>query len=236
MEFIKVDGGEFTRPGDYQGQKDIVVTDITCKVDTFYIADFVVTQGEWNQIITYNPSHFKGDDLPVECIGWHEAIVFCNEKSKQDGLQPCYTINGEQVECDFHADGYRLPTEAEWEYAARGGSKSEGFRYAGSDSLHEVAWYAKNSGRTTHPKGGKKPNELGLYDMCGNVFEWCWDWFEWFKCDFMDNPLGPISGKMKAVRGNCWVNGATTSELGRRVHRGPGCKNHHLGFRIARTR
>ena len=113
--FIFVEGGTFVRKGDYQLQKGLTFSEITVKVNSFYIDDFVVTQGDWNQVMDYNPSHFKDDELPIECIGWHEAVLFCNKKSEKGGLQPCYTINGEHVECNFKANGYRLPTEAEWE-------------------------------------------------------------------------------------------------------------------------
>ena len=234
-KFVKVDGGTFVRKSDYQVKDGLSFSEITVKVNDFFIDDFVVTQGDWNQIMDYNPSYFKNDDLPVECVGWHEAVLFCNKKSEKDGLRPCYTIDGEHVECDFSANGYRLPTDAEWEFAAIGGTKSKGYRYAGSDSLDEVAWYSKNAGRTTHPRGQKLPNELGLYDMCGNVFEWCWDWWDKFDSDYMDNPTGPRTGKMKVVRGNNWVNGATTSELNRRVHRGVNAITHHQGFSLVRT-
>jgi len=206
------------------------------KINDFYMDDFVITQGDWNQVMDSNPSHFKDDALPVELVGWYDAVLFCNRKSQKGGRQPCYTIDGEAVECDFGADGYRLPTEAEWAFAARGGVKSQGFRYAGSDVLDEVAWYAKNCGRTTHPRGQKLPNELGLYDMCGNVFEWCWDWFYEFDCEFQDKPTGPATGKAKIVRGKNWINGESVSQLTRRVQRGPYCKTHHQGFRIVRTK
>jgi len=172
------------------------------KVNDFCIDDFVVTQNDWNEVMEYNPSYFRNNELPVESVNWYEAVLFCNMKSKKDGLQPSYAINGEQVECDFRSNGYRLPTEAEWEFAAIGGRKSKGFRYAGSNILDEVAWYSKNAGKTTHPRGQKLPNELVLYDMCGNVFEWCWDWYDKFDSSYMDNPIGPTTGKMKVVRGN----------------------------------
>jgi len=233
--FVKVDGGVFVRKAGFQVKKGLLIPTITVKVDSFYIDDFVVTQEDWNQVMDYNPSYFKDNNLPVESVNWYEAVLFCNKKSQKDDLNPCYFIEGEQVECDFNTNGYRLPTEAEWEFAAIGGVKSKGYLYAGSDLLDEVAWYSENAGRTTHPKGGKLPNELGLYDMCGNVFEWCWDWFDKYESDFMDNPTGPIKGKMKVVRGNNWINGKSTSDLTRRVHRGPYCTTHHQGFRICRT-
>ncbi|MCL1859190.1 MAG: formylglycine-generating enzyme family protein [Oscillospiraceae bacterium] len=234
--FIKVDGGIFFRKGDYQVKKGISFEKIKVKVNDFYIDDFVITQGDWNQVMDYNPSRFKNDELPVETVGWNESVLFCNRKSEKDGLKPCYTISGEHVECDFTANGYRLPTEAEWEFAAIGGIKSKGYRYAGSDILDEVAWYSKNAEKTTHPRGQKLANELGLYDMCGNVFEWCWDWFDKFDCDYMDNPTGPVKGKMKVSRGNNWVNGESVSELNRRAHRDPYGTSDHQGFRIARTK
>jgi len=234
--FVKVDGGVFVRKCDYHVKKGLDISQVTIAVDSFYIDDFVVTQADWNCVMETNPSHFKRDDLPVECVGWYDAVLFCNRKSQREGLTPCYTIDGEQVACDFGANGYRLPTEAEWEFAAIGGVKSKGFRYAGSDCLDDVAWYSKNAGKTTHPRGQKLPNELGLYDMCGNVFEWCWDWFGKVDSDFLDNPKGPAKGKDKVVRGNNWVNGASVSDVTRRVHRGPYCVTHHQGFRIVKTK
>lgn len=233
--FIEVAGGTFVRKEGFQVKKGLLIPAITVKVNSFYIDDFVLTQEDWSGVMDYNPSHFQNGALPVERVGWYDAVVFCNRKSQKDGLQPCYSINGERVECDFTANGYRLPTEAEWEFAAMGGVKSKGYRYAGSDMLDEIAWYSENAGKTTHPRGQKAANELGLYDMCGNVFEWCWDWFDKFDRDYMDNPTGPAVGKMKVVRGNNWVNGKSTSDMSRRVHRGPYCKTHHQGFRIART-
>jgi Uncharacterized conserved protein len=236
--FIKVDGGIFVRKADYHVAKGLDITEISIKVDDFYIDDFVVTQGDWNSVMDANPSYFKDDALPVECVGWYDAVLFCNKKSEKDGLSPCYVINGEQVTCDFSADGYRLPTEAEWEFAAIGGVKSKGYKYAGSNNLDEVAWYAKNAGKTTHPRGQKLPNELGLYDMCGNVFEWCWDWFGKIDSDCLDNPRGPDkkTKNMKVVRGNNWINGASVSEVARRAHRDPYCVTHHQGFRLAKSK
>ena len=233
--FVKVNGGIFVRKKDFQVKKGLTIPEITVKVNGFYIDDFVVTQADWSNVMGYNPSHFKCVELPVEMVSWHEAVLFCNEKSKKDGMQLCYTIESEHVECDFTANGYRLPTEAECEFAAIGGNESKGYQYAGSDILDEVAWYAKNAGRTTHPRGQKKPNELGLYDMCGNVFEWCWDWFDKFDCAYMDNPKGPLKGTMKVSRGNNWVNGESTSAVTRRVHRVVNAITHHQGFRIVRS-
>ena len=136
-----------------------------------------VTQKLYMQVMGYNPSEFHGDDLPVESVTWIDAIKFCNELSVKNGLNPVYssprdTLNGVSVVADASANGYRLPTAQEWEYAARGGEK---YRYSGSNYQDEVAWYDGNSGGTSHPVAQKKPNGYGLYDMTGNVKERCWD-------------------------------------------------------------
>lgn len=235
MNFIKVEGGQLEIARSYYFAPELTAEKRIVTVDDFFIMDFVVEQADWVQTMGVNPSFFKGNDLPVECITWYDAIQFCNKRSADDGLTPCYLIDGESIECNFMANGYRLPTEAEWEYAARGGKYSRHYRYAGSDNLDEVAWYAKNSRRTTHPKGGKKANELGLYDMCGNVFEWCWDRYGKYDKAYEENPKGPIKGKDRIVRGNCWVNGESVSGIERRVARGLYTHHHHLGVRLVRS-
>ena len=235
INFIKVDGGRYDITAEQYFMSDMPVKKSIVSVNDFYIMDFPLEQRDWVKTMLVNPSFFRGDDLPVEQITWYDAIAFCNKKSIEEGLKPCYEIYDGQIQCDFKGNGYRLPTEAEWEYAARGGRYSKNFKYAESDNLDEVAWYAKNSNRMTHPKGQKRENELGLYDMCGNVFEWCWDWYGKYDSTYIDNPTGAAKGKKKVVRGNCWVNGITTSDLERRVAREPQVANHHLGVRLVRT-
>ncbi len=150
---------------------------------------------------------------PVIHEDWNDAVAYCNWLSQKAGYTPCYTGKGKLTACDFSADGYRLPTEAEWEFAARGGANSQGFEFAGGDDPDEVAWYASNSNDQTHPVGEKLPNELGLYDMCGNIFEWCWDWFEqgYYAVSPEIDPPGPPALQdakpwelIRARRGGSW--------------------------------
>ncbi len=198
--FILVKGGTFAnKKSNYYGQK--------VALNSFYISKYEVTQREWTEIMGSNPSKFKGDNLPVETVSWYDAIEYCNKRSIQEGLKPVYNIDKNKpdptnkseydnikwtVTINEGADGYRLPTEAEWQYAAGGGQQSKSYEYSGSNDPDEVAWYWKNAGdkllsgdwnwplvennhNQSKPIGTKQPNELGLYDMSGNVREWCWN-------------------------------------------------------------
>ena len=138
----------------------------------FEMSSTEITQKTYKAVMGDNPSHFKGDDLPVEFVSWYDAISFCNTLSSKIGLSPVYIIDGKKVSQDTSLNGFRLPTSEDWRYAAKGG---ENYKYAGSDSLDEVAWHTGNSKYKTHPVAQKKPNSYGLYDMSGNVCEWCWD-------------------------------------------------------------
>ena len=133
------------------------------------------------------------------------------------------------------SNGYRLPTEAEWEYAARGGNKSKGFTYAGSNNIDEVAWYYRNSINKTQPIGTKEANELGLYDMTGNIWEWCWDWFGSYSSDAKTNPCGPDSGSNRVSRGGCWINYPKYCRSAYRGGNNPDYSNNLSGFRVARN-
>ena len=198
-EMVLVPGGSFVM-GD--GSKDAPKHPIT--VSPFLMDKCEVTQKEFSEITSGNPSRFKGEDLPVECIRWNDAIRFCNARSVRDGLKPCYDL--ETGRCDFSADGYRLPTEAEWEYACRAGSTGELFFKGGRRKLGDYAWFRNNSQEKTHPVGSKKPNAFGLCDMYGNVAEWCGDFYapDYYSNSPAADPRGPESGTKRVLRGGSW--------------------------------
>ena len=152
-------------------------------------------------------------------MSWYDAVEFCNRLSKKAGLEPAYSIDGRNVEWNRNANGYRLPTVGEWQYAAEGG---QGYKYSGSDNLDEVGWYDKNSEEKTHPVAQKKPNGYGLYDMSGNVWEWCWD----SDADYSKNRYNC---------GGCWFSYANSCEVGNRDFNIANYRSNYLGFRIVRS-
>ncbi len=172
----------------------------------FYLGVTEVTQGQYQAVMGENPSTFKGsDDLPVEKVSWLDAVKFCNKLSEREGRKPYYRIAGDTVTI-AGGNGYRLPTEAEWEYACRAGRST---RYPSGDDengLGEYAWYEKNSDSKTHPVGQKKRNEWGLYDMLGNVWEWCWDGYtaDYYKQSPVDDPPGAAQAALRVIRGGSW--------------------------------
>jgi len=176
----------------------------------FYIAKYAATFEEYDRFCDDTIGMNKPDDngwgrgtRPVFGVSWVDAMKYCNWLSGKEGLTPCYDVKGKLTECDFSTNGYRLPTEAEWEYAARGGQKSQGYTYAGSDNPDNVAWYRSNSDGQPHPVGQKQPNELGLYDMSGNAFEWCWDLYgeDYYASSPSNDPTGPSSASEGAYTG-----------------------------------
>lgn len=232
---IFVQGGAFQMGSNDGDSDEKPIHPVT--VSDFYIGKYEVTQKEWKEIMGNNPSYWKGDNLPVEQVSWYNAVEFCNKKSEQEGLQKCYSGSGANIKCDFTKNGYRLPTEAEWEYAARGGDKSRGYKYSGSNTIADVAWYNYNSGNKTHQVGSKQANELGIYDMSGNVMEWCWDWYNenYYSKSPSNNPQGADSGSYRLLRGGSWLHLDSYCRAADRNYDHPyfGSGNH--GFRIVRT-
>jgi sulfatase modifying factor 1 len=224
-EMVRIPAGDFERNG----------VKVTLTRD-FLMGKYQVTQALWDSVMGSNPSYFKGANFkganrPVESVSWFDMVEFCNKLSELEGLELAYTINGENVTCNWNAKGYRLPTEAEWEYSARG---DEYHKYAGSDNVDEVAWYDGNSGDETHPVGQKKPNGFGLYDMSGNVWEWAWDWLGNYSSDCQTDPTGPDSGSYRMRRGGCWFDWVRDARVSIRTRRDPTIRVSSLGFRLSR--
>ena len=180
-------------------------------LSSYYIGETEVTQALWQAVMGSNPSDFKGDSLPVEYVSWDDCQTFI-----------------ERLNTITHRN-FRLPTEAEWEFAARGGNKSRHTQYSGSDNLDEVAWYGSNSNDKTHPVKSKKANELGIYDMSGNVWEWCQDKYD---STPQNNPIGPSSGARRVSRGGGWGSDARGCRLSCRSGRSPGFRTTFLGLRL----
>jgi len=182
----------------------------------YYIGKREVTQGLWKAVTGGNPSHFtRSDNLPVENVSWDEVNAFIDCLNRKTGRM------------------YRLPTEAEWEYAARGGNKSGGYKYSGSNTLDSVAWYKDNSGSKTQEAGTKAPNELGIYDMSGNVWEWTGDWYGDYGSDAQTNPTGPSTGSFRVRRGGSWFGNAGCCRVSSRFIGDPGYRDGDVGFRLA---
>ena len=203
----------------------------------FLMGKTPVTQALWEAVMGENPSYFSacGTECPVEQVSWYDAVGFCNALSQAVGLAPAYRIGeGEKpsVACDFAAPGYRLPSEAEWEYAARAGTR---LRYAGGDTVDEVGWYSGNSGKKTHPVAQKAPNAWGLYDMSGNVWEWVWDWYGAYASGVQQDPMGVSTGAYRVVRGGSWLYSSAGLRVSDRYWFAPGYRFRLFGFRLART-
>ena len=228
-EMVSLPGGSFTM-GSANGGPDEKPRTVT--ISPVLIDRCEVTQAEYAALTGTNPAKFKGDTRPVECLRWHDAARFCNARSRKEGLKPCY--DEETWECDFSADGYRLPTEAEWEYACRAGSAEN----LPKGDLKQYAWMRSNSAEKTHPVGSLKPNAWGLFDIYGNVAEWCNDWYAPDPAGGND-PRGPEKGEKKVIRGGSWKDRPKKISASRRDKDDPAtadiCQGYdNYGFRCVR--
>jgi formylglycine-generating enzyme required for sulfatase activity len=243
--FVRVEGGTFFMgsPSREQGRDDDEGPQHQVTVSSFYMSRYEVTQKEYQEVMGTNPSGFKGDNLPVETVSWYDAVEYCNRRSLKEGLAPAYTVNilwweSRTVTWDRNADGYRLPTEAEWEYACRAGTTTA---YNTGESINgDTGWYAANSGDTTHPVGQKPPNAWGLYDMHGNVWEWCWDWYIPYSSEAQIDPQAePYEGAppwlLRVRRGGGWYNSAEYLRSATRYVSRPHYHGRYLGFRVVRN-
>ena len=217
IEMVKVEAGSFNMgatpemQAPYEVEKPVHRVTLT---NNYYIGKYEVTQALWQAVMGSNPSHFKGDDLPVEQVSWNDCQDFISKLNAMTGKR------------------FRLPSEAEWEYAARGGKKSRGYQYSGSNTIGDVAWYDGNSSSMTHAVGTKQPNELGIYDMTGNVWEWCQDWFGSYSSSPQTNPTGAVSGSDRVSRGGCLGYSAGYCRSSYRCFDTPGYRSGVLGFRL----
>jgi len=225
---VRLVAGEFTM-GDSE-QPDAPPHKV--KVAAFLIDKFLVTQALYQRVMSANPSRWKGESNPVEQVRWSDAVRFCNQRSQIDGLHPCYDL--QNWRCDFEADGYRLPTEAEWEYACRAGSSTAYFFGDSPSALREYAWFELNAGGHPRAVGQKKPNAWGLYDITGNVWEWCNDFYQvdYYAQSPAEDPRGPKEGKTRVVRGGAWRVGADNCRSGYRYNESPGYADVCFGYDI----
>ena len=217
FDMVRVEGGTFTMGATAEQENEAdddekPAHEVT--LGSYYIGKTEVTQALWEAVMGNNPSRFKGSNRPVECVSWDDCQSFIAKLNEKTGKK------------------FRLPTEAEWEYAARGGNKSQGYQYAGSNNFDEVAWYGGNSGNQTHDVGTKRPNELGIYDMSGNVWEWCSDWYGDYNSASQTNPTGPSSGTYRVLRGGSWNYNVRLCRVSYRSYLNPANRINYCGLRL----
>ncbi|MCY2995273.1 MAG: formylglycine-generating enzyme family protein [Planctomycetota bacterium] len=228
VAMVLIPAGEFVL-GDNHGEDDEQPAQ-RVEVSAFYMDVHEVTQQSFQAILGRNPAKSIGPDKPVERVSWFAAIQYCNMRSLRDGFQPCYDLRTQA--CDFAADGYRLPTEAEWEYACRAATTT---RWSFGDQAGELgkhAWYKANSGKITHPVGEKPPNPWGLYDLHGNVAEWCHDFYadRYDAGTSVKDPRGPTSGTERVLRGGSWKSSEDSCRCSARHSEAPGFADVCFGY------
>ena len=243
-DMVLINGGTFVMgsPSDeYDRDFDELQHYVT--VSSFYLGVYQVTQKEYQNIIRKNPSDFTGDNLPVDNVSWYNALEYCNRLSKLNGLTPVYKLDGLNVMWDRSANGYRLPTEAEWEYACRAGTNTpfntgdnittSQANFDGNYPYGDVALGVFLE--KTVPAGSYTSNLWGLFDMHGNLFDWCWDWYGDYTRDEQIDPVGPSHGNFRVIRGGSWVNSAFGIRSAYRGVYGPVNGSDRIGFRLARN-
>jgi len=229
LEMVLIPAGKFLM-GD---EDEFDATPHEVSVSSFYLSKYLVTQKEFERVMGENPSRWKSSpDNPVESVRWSDAVRYCNKRSELEGLQPCYDLT--KWTCDFEANGYRLPTEAEWEYACRAGTTTAYYFGDSDQKLRDFAWYDKNSGLRPQPVGQKRPNPWGLFDMSGNVWEWCNDFYqvEYYAQSPSQDPRGPAAGDTKVLRGGTWKMDSENCRSGYRYNENPGYVDVCFGYDI----
>lgn len=214
---VYVEGGSFVMGATSEQGSDACSTEKPAHrvtVSSYYMGQTEVTQALWQAVMGTNPSEFKGTTNPVDNVSWNDCQTFIRKLNSLTGKT------------------FRLPTEAEWEFAARGGKKSKAYKYSGGNNLGNVAWYRDNSGAKTHPVATKQANELGIYDMSGNVYEWCQDWCSDYSSSAQTNPIGPNSGINRVLRGGSWGISAWNCRVSLRGADSPDYRHFYLGLRL----
>jgi formylglycine-generating enzyme required for sulfatase activity len=230
FETVKIDGGEFLM-GSKDGFKDEQPEHYVIITHSLIVGKYEVSQLLYKQVMGVNPSTIKGDNLPVDSVEWSAALEFCNRLSEIQGLTACYKFTGNNATWDITANGWRLPTEAEWEYLCRAGSTTD---YSGSYAIENLGWYNMNSGLQLHPFGQKQGNAFALFDMHGNVWEWCWDWYgsEYYTSSDKINPQGSAAGERRVARGGSFIDGNSYLRSSNRSYLEENLP--YTGFRICR--